>query len=56
MGCLSAACGGDEHNESTMAIHRWYASFENMERQVDRIMNQSEWRRPSPATAPSGSC
>ncbi|WP_203322809.1 XAC0095 family protein [Pseudoxanthomonas beigongshangi] len=43
MSCLSAACGGDEDNEPTMAIHRWYASFENMERQVDRIMSQSEW-------------
>ncbi len=49
MGCLSAACGGDEHNEPTMAIHRWYASFENMERQVDRIMTQSEWISVSPA-------
>ncbi|UBB25653.1 hypothetical protein LAG73_00765 [Pseudoxanthomonas japonensis] len=54
MGCLSAACGGDEHNEPTMAIHRWYASFENMERQVDRIMGQSEWISVAPVQPGDG--
>jgi hypothetical protein len=37
-----------------MAIHRWYASFENMERQVDRIMNQSEWISVTPAKPGDG--
>lgn len=55
MSCLSAACGGDEDNEPTMAIHRWYASFENMERQVDRIMSQSEWISVRPPGAGDGS-
>jgi len=49
MSYLSAACGGGEDNEPTMAIHRWYASFESMERQVERIMGQSEWISVTPA-------
>lgn len=41
-------------NEPTMAIHRWYASFENMGRQVDQIMSQSEWISVRPAEPGDG--
>nr|WP_295383403.1 hypothetical protein [Pseudoxanthomonas sp.] len=55
MSCLSAACAGDEDHEPTMAIHRWYASFENMGHQVDRIMGQSVWISVRPPGAGDGS-
>ena len=54
MSSLSAACIGDEHNEPTMAIHRWYASFESMQRQVDSIMSRSEWISVTPAKSGDG--
>lgn len=34
--------------------HRWYASFESMGRQLDRIMGQPEWISVRPPGAGDG--
>lgn len=43
MGYLSAACAGDEDHEPAMAIHRWHAGFEALERQIGQILGRARW-------------
>lgn len=40
---LNAACAGDEDLESTMAIPRWHAGFEALERQVGHVLSRARW-------------